>query len=115
MGFGTDIYSPSEIYGEEKGLPYGHVHVHVLFGNFEITTKEGEVVKIIDNGRLTALDDPELIEIASKFGDPKTLLKEDWIPPIPGISVPGDYYRDYAQDPLSYMKNYQASTGKTSA
>jgi len=115
MGFGTHIYGPSEVFAAEKKLIYGHIHIHLLFANFEITTKRGEVVKIIDNGRLTILDDPEVVVLASKFGNPKELLREDWIPPIPGISVPGDYYKDYSRDPFVYIKKYHASTGKTSA
>jgi hypothetical protein len=114
-GIGTPIYGPSEIYAKQKKLAHGHIHVHLLFATFEITNRKGEVVRIIDNGRLTALDDPEVIQLASNYGDPKELLKEDWIAPLPGISVPGDYDKDYAVDPFSYIKSYYASTGKTSA
>lgn len=115
MGFGTVNFSPSEIFGKENNITYGHIHIHLMFANFEITTKKGEVIKVIDKGRLTVLDDPEVIEKASKFGDPKELLRDDWIAPVPGISVPGDYHKDYAQDPFTYIKNYHASKGKTSA
>ncbi len=34
---------------------------------------------VVENGRLKVLDDPEIIKLASKYGDPKKLLKQtDW-------------------------------------
>jgi len=39
-------------------------------------------VKIVDNGHLLALDDPEIREVAAKYGDPDLLLREDWIPEL---------------------------------
>jgi leucyl aminopeptidase (aminopeptidase T) len=41
-------------------------------------TVDGEV--IIDNGHLTALDDPEIRAIAAKYGDPDKLLTRTWHP-----------------------------------
>ena len=38
--------------------------------------------KIVEDGRLLVLDDPEIRQIASKYGDPDELLKIDWIPPV---------------------------------
>jgi len=55
---------------------------------------------IIRNGRLTALDDPEVRKLAEKYGDPDDLLREDWVPQIPGISSAGSY-DDYAREPGS--------------
>lgn len=43
--------------------------------------------KLIENGRLLALDDPEVRAVASRFGSPEELLAEDWIPAIPGANV----------------------------
>lgn len=57
----------------------------------------------IQNGRLTALDDPEVRELARKYGDPDELLKEDWIPNIPGISSHGKY-EEYSRDPFEWLK-----------
>ncbi len=42
---------------------------------------------IIDKGHLTTLDDPEIIKLTEKYGDPRTLLREDWIPAVPGVNV----------------------------
>ena len=40
--------------------------------------------------------------LASRYGDPNYLLTEDWIPEVPGINAPGDYMKDYAQNPGDY-------------
>ena len=53
---------------------------------------------IINNGRMTALDNPEVRALTSRYGDPKDLLAEDWIPHIPGVNAPGRY-EDHAKDP----------------
>jgi hypothetical protein len=103
VDFGTHTFNYSERWAAENGFPYGHIHVHLNFPTYEITTKEGDVVKVIDKGRLTALDDPEVRQVASKYGDPDELLREDWVPAIPGINYPGDY-EEYARDPASWIR-----------
>ncbi len=103
-GLGTGHQSAGQDWAGKQGLPYGHLHVHLLFPTYEITTKTGEKFTVIKDGRITALDDPEVRKIAAKYGDPDVLLKEDWIPPMPGISVKGDYWEEYAKDPFSYVK-----------
>ena len=103
-GLGTAHQSKSQDWAGKQGLPYGHMHVHLLFPTYELTTKTGEKLTVIKDGRITALDDPEVRKIAAKYGDPDVLLKEDWVPPMPGISVPGDYWKEYASDPFSYVK-----------
>jgi hypothetical protein len=107
FGFGTLPMSPSEQWAREKGLPYGHLHVHLLNCTYEITCKDGTKIKVIDKGHLTSLDDPEVIKVAAKYGDPKTLLKEDWVAPIPGITEPGDYLKDYAPNPLAWLLEHE--------
>lgn len=104
MGLGTSWRTTAEKWAGDHGFPYGHIHVHLLFPTLEVTTKDGEKIKLIEKGRLTALDDPEVRQVAAKYGDPNKLLKEDWIPKIPGINVPGDYEKDYACDPASWIK-----------
>jgi len=42
-------------------------------------TVDGEVV--LENGRFSCMDDPELRKIASRFGDPDELLKMTPYPP----------------------------------
>ena len=70
----------------------------MLFPTFNITTKSGKEYTIIRNGRLTALDDPDVRKLAEKYGDPDDLLREDWIPQVPGITASGSY-DDYARNP----------------
>ena len=108
VGFGTRILSPSEDWAREKGVSFGHIHVHLNFATYELTTKSGQKFKIIDRGHLTSLDDPEVIALAKKFGDPKELLKEAWIPQVPGISSEGDYWKDYAPNPAAWIKAHEA-------
>ena len=102
MGFGTLYRHQQEVWAYERGLLYGHLHIHLFFPTYEITTKEGESIKIVDKGRFTAFDDPGVREVAAKYGDPDQLLREEWIPAIPGINVEGNY-EDYARNPEPYI------------
>jgi len=54
---------------------------------FYFTTIVADGETVIDRGRLTALDDPEVRRLAAKFGDPDTLLKEEWFPEVEGVNV----------------------------
>lgn len=103
LGFGTRWRGSEEVWAGERGLLYGHLHVHLLFPTFAVTSRDGETREIIHNGRLTALDDPEVRELAARFGNPDDLLREDWVPSIPGITLPGDYQADFARDPAQVM------------
>lgn len=102
VGLGTRWRGPEEIWAGERGLLYGHLHVHLLFPTYEIETLDGKIVRVIDRGRLCALDDPEVVESARRIGDPDLLLKERWIPQVPGVSAPGSF-DDYAADPTPYI------------
>lgn len=102
LGFGTRWRGPEEVWAAERGLLYGHLHVHLLFPTFTVISREGEPREIIRHGRLTALDDPEVRELAARYGDPDELLREDWIPAIPGITAPGAY-AEYAADPARWI------------
>ena len=103
-GFGTRWRGKSEVWAGERGVPYGHLHIHLLLPTYEIKLpNSGRTITVIENGRLKALDDPEVREMAKKYGDPETLLREDWVPNIPGINAEGQY-QDYAQDPAQWIK-----------
>ena len=86
-----------------KGILHGHLHIHLQFATVEIKNQKGQTHKVIDNGHLTALDDPDVRKLASKYGNPDEILKEAWIPKIPGINVAGDYEKDYASDPATWI------------
>lgn len=106
MGFGTLWRSPEERWAGEHGLLYGHLHIHLLFPTLVVVAKDGVEHAVIRNGRLTALDDPEVRAQAARYGDPEELLKEDWIPEIPGITCAGSY-EEYARDPAAWIYGRQ--------
>lgn len=103
--FGPELYIPEiEEYGKKHNVPITHdFHLNNGFITYEVTVTGGKKVKIKDGGHLVALDDPEVRAIASKFGDPEDILGEEGQRPIPGINAPGDYWKDYAQDPARYI------------
>ncbi len=102
VGIGTRWRGPEEAWAGERGITYGHLHVHLLFPTYRIKTVDGRTVSVIENGRLSALDDPEVKALAGRYGDPDVLLREDWIPRIPGISTDGAY-DDFARDPARWL------------
>jgi hypothetical protein len=80
-------------------------HVHAYFATYRIKDRtSGEWFKVIDRGRLTVLDDPDVRRLASLIANPDDLLSYDWVPAIPGINYQGDYDRDFAPDPVSWVK-----------
>jgi len=105
-GFGAEHYSEEFLeFVKKNNLPYKHCfHVHTYFTTYEMRFRGSkEWHKVIDNGHLTALDDPRVRALASKYGNPDDLLREEWYPPIPGISYPGDYMRDFGNDPSAWV------------
>lgn len=58
-------------------------HMDTYFNT--LVTDKGTVM---ENGHLAALDDRKIRHLASKYGDPDKLLKEIWIPAVPGVNVP---------------------------
>lgn len=80
-------------------------HVHNYFSTYSIKDRaSGEWFKVIDDGWLTVLDDPDVVRAASLFGEPRDVLGYDWIPTIPGINYPGDYTADYGRDPVAWIR-----------
>lgn len=102
VGLGTRWRGPEEKWAGENSILYGHLHVHLLFPTMDVTTKKGETIRVIDRGRLSVLDDPEVRRLAARCGDPDEILKEDWTPKIPGISAPGSH-EEYARDPAVWI------------
>jgi len=89
---------------EHPDAPGGHVHIHTYFTTIEVEKANGQKALLINKGRLTALDDPKVRQVAAKYGDPDVLLREIWIPAMPGINVPGDYMTEYGTNPVPYIQ-----------
>ncbi|MGH9356604.1 MAG: hypothetical protein ACRD10_10790 [Terriglobia bacterium] len=111
FGLGVDILSapPSVIqqwrkFGSEHKLPVGHgFHIHNYSPTYKVHLRNIDMwLTLVDRGHLTALDDPHVRALASRYGDPDRILAEAWIPDIPGISSPGRY-EDYAANPWAYV------------
>ena len=74
LAFGTDRYNL--VRDTEPTLPTHHRDIDCFY----YVTVEIDGEKLVDRGRLTVLDDVEVRRVASRFGDPDSLLQEDWIP-----------------------------------
>lgn len=74
MAWGTDRYN--RVSENTPTLPSNHRDMDFFYYlTFEVDGK-----KLVNNGHLTVLDDPEVRKVAAKYGNPDELLKEDWIP-----------------------------------
>ncbi len=101
---------------KQHGLPKDHWwHIHNMFLTYRVRVRgtKNSWMTLIDKGELTAYRGPEIRALASRYGDPRDLLTEDWVAHIPGISAPGKY-EDYAKDPWKtfseIMKKVEAGT-----
>jgi hypothetical protein len=102
---GNTMKSPVTLkFAEDTNLPVGHgMHHHNLLPTYQVRLRDtGNWLTLIEHGQLRSYDDPEVRALTSRYGDPDVLLRRDWIPELPGITVPGDYNRDYARDPGAY-------------
>jgi hypothetical protein len=85
----------------KNNLPNDHwFHLHNYFTTYRLRVRgtKNTWVTIVNKGRMNSLDSPEVRALTSRYGDPKELLAEDWVPEIPGINAKGRY-EDYAKDP----------------
>ena len=117
MGYGLEHPDPrfGEFVHDEK-VPGKHgSHMHIYFPTYELKLRStGRWVKIIDKGWITLFNDPEIMRLASTIGDPHSIFSYDYVPPLPGINMPGDY-DDYARDPASWAErelNLEFELGK---
>jgi len=86
---------------KKNNMPDDHwFHIHNYFTTYKLRVRgtKNTWVTIINKGRMSSLDSPEVRALTSRYGDPKELLVEDWVPEIPGINANGRY-DDYAKDP----------------
>ncbi len=93
LGFGSRYYRTAkefQEYAPKDTLPAGRIHIHNYFATFEVKLQGTDYwYKIIDKGRITAMDEPEVRSIASKYGIPDQLLSYDWISPCRASIVRG--------------------------
>jgi hypothetical protein len=90
---------------EQNNLPRDHGwHTHTYFSTYKVHLRNAnQWVSLIDRGRMTSLDNPEVRALASRYGSPDLILTEDWRPNVPGVNMPGDY-QQYAANPWSFVK-----------
>jgi hypothetical protein len=93
-------------YSKERDMPYCHsAHIHNFFVTYEIRLRDSKQwIRLIDKGRITLYDDPEIRSLASKYGNPDEIFHYDWIPAVPGITYEGNYFNDFAKDPIQWIK-----------
>ncbi len=102
IGLGTRWRGAEEVWAGERGILYGHLHVHLFFPTLTIETPKGEEIAVIEKGHLTSLDDPEVRDLAARYGEPDRILNTEWSPGVPGIDAPGSY-EDYAKEPARFI------------
>ncbi|MDA2933486.1 hypothetical protein MYX82_03995 [Acidobacteria bacterium AH-259-D05] len=67
-------------WGTLMDMPVNHYHLHLKFVTYIVHTRDGKTVKLLDQGYLTVLDDPDVRALAAKYGDPDKMLSLDWVP-----------------------------------
>jgi hypothetical protein len=94
-------------------MPDNHsLHIHNVLPTQKLKIRGTQRwVTVAENGRLAALDHPEVRALAASYGDPDDVLREIWRPDIPGLTAPGDYHKDYAQDPWPYQLKMWTAIG----
>jgi hypothetical protein len=90
-------------YERKNKLPANHgFHIHTYLNTINLRIRGTEKwITVVDKGRSTSLDNPEVRALASRYGDPDRILATEWIPELPGINAPGDY-DEFANDPYTY-------------
>lgn len=74
LAFGTDRHNA--VRDDMPTLTVNHRDINFFYH----VTIEVDGEKLVDRGRLTVLDDPEVRRVAARHGNPDELLSEDWIP-----------------------------------
>jgi hypothetical protein len=89
---------------KKTGLPGGHgFHKHTYFNTMKLHLRgSNKWVTLVDRGRGTSLNSPEVRALASRYGDPDKVLATEWVPEVPGVNAPGSFDKDYAQNPFKY-------------
>jgi hypothetical protein len=97
-------------FARQYNVPPGHVmHNHNLLPTYQVRIRgTGQWETLINYGRMSALDDPEVRALASRYGNADELLRQDYVPALPGITMPGNY-DEYARDPGTYWTRWAQS------
>ena len=81
------------------------MHQHNLLPTFQVRIRDlDQWVTLIEHGGLTALDDVYVRALASRYGNPATILRRDYVTALPGINAPGSY-DEYARIPAPTGRN----------
>jgi hypothetical protein len=75
LAIGTAAGALTTGFADEHGYPIHHKDFNIFRATLTVDGK-----KVVDEGHLVALDDPEIRRIAAKYGDPDKLLKTAWTP-----------------------------------
>ncbi len=104
--------SPQSVaFGKKHELPIGHaMHNHNLLPTYQVRLRDsGRWQTLIEHGQILASEDPEVRALASRYGNPDEVLRRDWIPELPGITVPGNYDADYSSNPGRFWTDWANS------
>ena len=114
FGFGQQVVEsplgsekPKEAieFEQKTGLPneHGwHIHNTLLTYRARVRGTKNTWLTLIDKGRIMALDSPEIKALASRYGNPNEVLRQDWVRHLPGINAPGNY-QEYAKNPWKFQ------------
>lgn len=69
-------------WAQKYQMPVIHYHQWLPFITYDVTTRDGRKIRLMDKGYLTILDDPDVRALAAQYGDPDKILSVDWIPEL---------------------------------
>ncbi len=94
----------------KNNVPRGHsMHQHNLLPTYQLRLRDlDQWATLVEHGGLAALGDVGVRALASRYGNPDTILRRDYIPALPGINAPGKY-DDYARNPGAYWTKWAQS------
>ncbi|MGK0296931.1 MAG: hypothetical protein ACI9XC_000531 [Gammaproteobacteria bacterium] len=111
--FGTTVSSERDTdnFREKNQMPTGHaMHHHTLLPTYQVRLRDsGNWLTLIEHGVIQTYVDPEVRALTSRYGNPDDILRRDWIPELPGITIPGNYNEDYASDPGTHWVKWANS------
>lgn len=100
-----------------RGLASGHGHEHARDPSAKLGPADDlhgdagqyfpDIIHLarLERGAFVDGWDPEVRALAARYGEPDKLLRKDFVHPLPGINVPGNY-NDYARNPGDYWKQW---------